>query len=155
MFVILFALWLLFNGRITWEVVFFGLGVSLLCYGAACVLFGFSVKRDLALAKKAGGMVRLLALLFVEILKANLHTIRVIYGKKPPRPVFVAFDAPVSSPAARAALADCITLTPGTITGEIHDDRLIVHCLDASMAEGLSDGPLVRQLRRLEGGRRE
>ena len=153
MYLILFALWLLFNGRVTWEIVFFGLGVSALCYAAACMLFGFSVKKDLALAKKAGGMARLLCRLWLEIMKANAATLRVIYGKKQPKPVFVTFDTPVHDPAAQAALANCVTLTPGTITAEISDGKMTVHCLDESFSEGLAENALVRTLQGLEGGK--
>lgn len=152
LFVVLFALWLLFNGRVTWEIVLFGLGVSALCYGAACALFGFSIRRDLYYAKKALGMLKLLALLIWEIIKANVATIRVIYGKKQPEPMFVSFDAPVHTDAAAAALADCITLTPGTITADIADGKFTVHCLDRSYADGIDGGVLVDALQALEGG---
>ena len=152
MFLLLFALWLVFNGRVTWETVLFGLGVSALCYGAACVLFDFSLRKDLRYLKKAGCILKLLALLLFEIVKANIATVRVIYRKKPPEPVFVSFDSPVRSRAAVAALANCITLTPGTVTAEAEDGSFTVHCLDKSFAEGLDQGKTVRQLKKLEGG---
>ena len=153
MFAVLFLLWLLFNGRITLEIILFGLFVSAACYAASCVLFGFSVKKDLALTRKAGGIVKLLFLLLCEIIKANLLTIRMIYGRKQPNSCFVSFPAPVSSSAGKAGLANCITLTPGTITADVEDNVFSVHCLDESMGTGLDDSSLVRQLQSLEGGK--
>ena len=150
LFVLLFALWLILNGRITTEILLFGIGVSALCYGAACALTGFSVKKDIALVKLAGGAAKLLLLLFAEVVKANLAVIRLVWRRKKPESVVVAFDSPVVSSAARAALADSITLTPGTITAELSEGVYTVHCLDRGLSEGLTDGSVVRQLRKLE-----
>lgn len=155
LYIMLFALWLIFNGRITMEIVLFGVAISALCCGASFVLFGYTPKKDIMLLKKSGLIVKLLFCLFAEIIKANIAVIRIIYEKKQPSPLFTEFESPVSSSAAKAALADCITLTPGTITAQIENGKYTVHCLAPAMASGMEDGTLAKQLRELEGGSKE
>ena len=47
-------------------------------------------------------------------------------------------------------LANAITLTPGTITVSLEDNRYTVHCLDESMAEGMNESVFVDYIEKLE-----
>lgn len=47
-------------------------------------------------------------------------------------------------------LADSITLTPGTITVSVENDRFCVHCLDRELAEGMEDSVFVGLLLEME-----
>ena len=47
-------------------------------------------------------------------------------------------------------LANSITLTPGTITVSVEDDRFCVHCLDKELAEGMEDSVFVKLLEEME-----
>ena len=85
-----------------------------------------------------------------EILKANLAVIRRVYGRKAPDPCLKTFAAPLDTAAARVALADSITLTPGTITAEQEGAVFTVHCLDRNMSEGLESSGFVRRLQAME-----
>ena len=67
-----------------------------------------------------------------------------------PKPRLVRFESGLSGEAHRVALADSITLTPGTITCQLRGDEYVVHCLDESLAEGLTDGALITALREME-----
>ena len=49
-----------------------------------------------------------------------------------------------------STLANSITLTPGTITVDLHDNHYLVHALDASLVEGLDDGVFVQPLVKME-----
>ena len=49
-------------------------------------------------------------------------------------------------------LANSITLTPGTITVDVQDDLFLVHCLDATYAQGIEDSEMQRRIARLEKG---
>ena len=151
MFLAYLLLWFLFNSRITLEIFLFGLVIAAACYGLTCFLFGFSIRKDLELFRKLPGMLRLLGTLLVEIVKANLSVIRAVYSPVPTEPRFVIFTVPLRATSARVALADCITLTPGTITGLLEGDRYTVHCLDGSMAKGIEESVFVRQLAALSG----
>ncbi len=47
--------------------------------------------------------------------------------------------------------ANSITLTPGTVTVDIDDDSMLIHALTAEAGEGLKDGGMEAQVKRLEG----
>lgn len=150
MFLLYFLLWILFNGRVTWEIVWFGVGISAAVYWFTCRFMGYSFGKDIRLAKKAGKIVKLLAVLWVEIVKANEQVIRFVYASKKVEPQLVHFTVDLKKPLSQAALADCITLTPGTITGFQEGEHYVVHCLDQSMAEGIDASVFVDILKELE-----
>mgnify|MGYP002513500138 CR=1 FL=1 len=54
--------------------------------------------------------------------------------------------------AGRTALANAITLTPGTITVLLEDDVYTVHCLDESLAEGMNESVFVKMIEEIEKG---
>ena len=62
----------------------------------------------------------------------------------------LSFDAPLKSHLLQVILADSITLTPGTITVRLYEEKFEVHCLDESMAEGLNDSVFVKMLKKWE-----
>lgn len=150
MFVICLLLWILFNGKFTIEILLFGLVISAFVYAMACALLGFSVEQDKKFVKKLPGILKLLWTLTVEIVKANIDVIKRVYSKEVPESCYTEFTAPLRSTGARVTLADCITLTPGTITGELEDGKFVVHCLDKSLADGLDSSVFVKQLEKLE-----
>lgn len=152
MFLAFFLLWIVLNGRFTGEIAVFGALTASLCYVFFCKLCGTGLDLDLRLIKKFPGFMRLLGVLLIEIVKANWRVIRWIYHPKHElESVIVQFTADLHTEAARVALAHCITLTPGTITGRLEGNVYTVHCLDKSMAEGLDQSVFVRILKELEG----
>lgn len=150
MFILCLLLWIIFNGNLTLEILVFGLLISAAIYAMSCALLGFSVKKDMAFVRRLPGIAKLFGTLLVEIVKANIAVLGFVYGRKKPESEFIRFSPGLCSKGAKAALADCITLTPGTITGELENGEYTVHCLDGSLAEGIDDSCFVRQLRALE-----
>lgn len=150
MFIVCLLLWIVFNGKITLEILIFGLVISAAIYAMSCALLGFSVKKDAAFIRRLPGIAKLLVTLLIEIVKANIAVLAFVYGRKKPESEYVSFSPELKSIGAGAALADCITLTPGTITGELKNGEYTVHCLDGSLAEGIEDSCFVRQLKALE-----
>lgn len=150
MFVFCMALWMVLNGRFTWEILLIGAAVS------AAVSLGFrrmtGKRQELLPAGKLPGVFGLFGYLLKEILRANMKVIRMVYRKEMPDARLASFAPQLHTTAARVALADCITLTPGTITADMQESSLTVHCLDGSMAEGLEDSGFVRRLQALENG---
>lgn len=151
MYLLLVLLWILFNGRFTWEILIFGLVISAVLYWFCCQFLGYSVKKELAFFRKIGLVIELIVTLLVEIFKANGQVILWIYSSKyRMEPALVHFKTDLKSETARAVLADCITLTPGTITATLEGDEYTVHCLDRDMGEGLDESAFVKILRKLE-----
>ena len=143
MFLVCLLLWILFNGRITVEILLFGIAVSALVFAVSCALLGWSFQKDLQFIRWLPGIGMLLLVLVREVVKANLAVVRAIYtGPRQQDSQFVAFDSGLSKTPLRVILGDCITLTPGTITGVLDGNHYTVHCLNQEMADGLE--PAVR-----------
>ncbi len=144
------ALWLIFNGRVTTELVLVGIVLS---FGVS--LFHRKCLRDPGAKRLTARQVLLLAgyavVLVWEIVKSSLTVIRIATAPKIEiEPQIVFFHTDLKEERFRVILANSITLTPGTITVLLENNVLCVHCLDKSMAEGLEDSVFVRRLRRIE-----
>jgi len=150
-FLLILALWIIFNGQITAEIVILGIIFSAVIYLFICKVLGFSYKRDLALIKKTGYVIEYLFVLLIEIVKANIVVGKIVLSSREEvEPAIVVFRSNLKSEKARVVLANSITLTPGTITIRLEYDELTVHCLDKSLAEGLNDSIFVKLLERME-----
>ena len=55
------------------------------------------------------------------------------------------------TPVGIATYANSITLTPGTLTMEAENGRLVVHALSDAVADDVRGGQLDREVSRLEG----
>ena len=151
MFILYFALWVVLNGKWTTEIGVFGLLFATAAYAFTWKYMGFGPKLDLALVRRAPSAVRYGVTLLIEIVKANLTVVRMILdGEKEPKPQLVQFDVDLKKNRHLVALANSITLTPGTITVDLHDNHFTVHALDAAMVDGLDDGVFVQQLMDME-----
>ena len=151
MFILFFLFWIILNGRITLEITIFGIVISAALYLFICFFMDYSPKKDLFLLKKIPLIIAYIAVLIIEIIKANITMARFIFNREIiAEPVLVRFDADLRTRLARTVLADSITITPGTITVEMDDASFCVHCYDKSMAEGINESIFVRLLRRME-----
>lgn len=73
-----------------------------------------------------------------EIVKANIDVARIILTPSLPiDPRIVEYRTYLPDDLPRTVFADSITLTPGTVTVELEEDTLYVHCLAAYHQEGL------------------
>jgi len=153
MFLFLFICWVIFNQNFTLEIAVFGIVISAVIYIFACRYMGFSVKRDLYIARKIPLMLLYVITLFKEVIKANFVLIKTFaIGRKKREPVIVEFESKLKYQVSRVFLANAITLTPGTITVSLEDNTFKVHCFDKSLAVGLNDTVFERQLLKLEEG---
>lgn len=77
------------------------------------------------------------AVLAYYVVKANLDVAyRVLHPALPIRPGIVKIRTGLATPAGRTALANAITLTPGTLTVAVTDDGdLYVHWIDVKTAD--------------------
>lgn len=151
MFILLFALWLILNGKITLEIVLFGLVICALIYLFMCKFMNFSIKKDLRLMRNAGYCIVYFFVLLKEIFLSNIRVIRIVLNKKiKVNPGVVEVKIPLKSSAAKAVLANSISITPGTITISIKDDIFTVHCLSTEMIEGIENSTFTKLLRKME-----
>ncbi len=150
MFILLFLFWVILNGRFTPEIALFGLVIAAAVRLFCCRILHFSFRREREFLRKLPVLPALFGTLFREIWKANRQVAKLGYAKDKPDACLVDFEVPLRTETARAVLADCITLTPGTITGRLEGNRFTVHCLDPSFAEGLDDSAFVALLEKME-----
>lgn len=151
MFILYFALWVILNGKWTTEIGAFGVAFAAIAYLFTCKFMGYSLSLDFALLRRAPHAIRYGCMLFVEIIKANLTVMRMVLDREfEPKPQLVKFDVNLKKERHRVALANSITLTPGTITVNLEDNHYQVHCLDASLIDGLDNGGMVAALEKLE-----
>lgn len=146
MVLVFFALWIVFNGRFTWEIAAFGVVISAVIYAFSVKFLGYDPKKELKAVRMLPRIFRYLWLVVKEIAKSNAALIRTVYGRADEiKPQLVTFKTPLKG-AYKAILADCITVTPGTISVECGDDKLTVHALDRSFADGIEDTEFQKQL---------
>ena len=151
MLLLFFLVWLIFNGAVTTEIVLFGIVIAAVMFTFICRFMDYSIQKEITLLKLSGFLVVYVFQLIIEILRANLAVIRLILSQSEVAvPVMVSFRTTLKTKLSRVLLANSITLTPGTITVSLHDDELIVHCLDESMAEGMEDSIFVKMLEKME-----
>ena len=151
MIVLFFLFWIVLNGRITVEIAVFGVVISVALYLFSCKFLDYTPRYDFIMLKKIPWMIWYALILIREVFAATLIMAGFIFNHRDiPEPVLVSFQMPLKSAFAQMVLANSITLTPGTITVDMHDGYFRVHCYDKSMAEGLEDSVFVRCLLKLE-----
>ena len=178
LFLTLFILWLVLSGHFQLKYIVIG------AFAAALVTF---LTRDLFYPYLYEGGVRpqnphavlleswrftaYIPWLLWRILTANLQVAYILlHPRLPIDPVLLTFPTRLPRTIARVILGNSITLTPGTVTVDIEDDRLVVHTLKMSLAGELVSAamqnkiggifladreppPKIRQTRTLKGTR--
>ena len=128
MAVVVFVVWLLLIGRID-------VGTALMAALLAIVLPVFTQRLRPERARMRRPLVagRLVALVLRDIVVSNLIVAKLILGPQGRlRPAFIWIPLDIRNPYGIAALAGIITMTPGTVSVDLSDDRrhLLVHFLD-------------------------
>lgn len=90
--------------------------------------------------------------LLVEIVKSSLEVVRLVLDPKLPiSPTVVTIEAKTEDEVGQVILANSITLTPGTVTLDVFDNRLLVHCVTREGAEAIQAGEANRRVAELTG----
>ena len=153
MIFVYFILWIIFNGRLTQEVLISGVIISF--------MLNYFVKRFLRIDFKNSSFIKFLKLipdaffyvlvLLIEIIKANFAIIKLVLAPEiEVEPCIKKFNTSLKTEAARVAFANSITLTPGTITVSLEGNELLVHALNSEFADGLEGSIFERLLARME-----
>lgn len=86
-----------------------------------------------------------------EITKASLDVAKIVLNPKLPiSPTLIWVPATQRTDVGKVIYANSITLTPGTVSVEIVDDRILVHAITREAAEGLAEGDMDRRVDRIE-----
>jgi len=140
--ILLFAFWILLSARFDY---------FHLVLGIICSLLVAYLSHDLLFANIRFGDVRIRARRFFaaapwflgQIFSANLHVAYLALSPKMPvDPEIIRFKTKLESDISYVALANSITLTPGTITVDIREGEFFVHALDKKVAYDLNTGEM-------------
>jgi len=150
LFAALYGTWLLLSGHYT---------VTLMTYGALSCAFVVGIAVHLGIVddeavptQLAAGHFLYLPWLAKEIVLSNLSVARVILSPSLPiHPRILRVEASQKTDVAQVIYANSITLTPGTVTLDVRDGKLLVHALTSDSAEGLLSGEMDRRVAALEG----
>lgn len=149
LFVLLF--WFTLVGKITTELVIFGIVLTLLVFWGVKIMIPNNIKAYLP-AVKLWKLIKYIGLLIYEVIMANIDMIKIVLSPdiSDLKPALGYFKADLNNEFSKMALANSITLTPGTITVYVNENHYMVHALDKSMLEGISSSSFVEKLQDLE-----
>ena len=147
---VLFGVWLLWSGHRE---------VLLITLGAVSTVAVVALAVRMRLTDEEGTPLRLplrawrfLPWLFWEIAKANVDVARCILSPRLPiRPRLIRVKTSQRSDLGRVIYANCITLTPGTVSVDLEGDEILVHALTPAAADGLENGEMDRRVTDYEG----
>lgn len=156
MYLLYFALWVIFNGQITLEICLFGVVIAAAIFAFSCKFLNYSLEKEKKLLKNSFRILCYVVTLVKEIVKANFAVIHMILSEREElEPVIVDFHSDMKTSMGQALLANAITLTPGTITVSLEDTEYVVHCLDESLAEGMDTSIFVEMISNLDFSTKE
>lgn len=135
LFATTFIFWLLLNGTFQPGVIAIGLvvagGITLFFQGSLSFLSGYRLSG--ASAKATLGY---LGYFITELVMANLAMAWIVMAPDlPVAPAIVKVRTRLQHPVARLLLANSITLTPGTLTVEMHGEWIYVHWVVAQTTD--------------------
>jgi len=149
-FLLFFVTWLLWSGMYVPLLLLLGL--------ASCVLVTLLARRtgffdmELYVLHQSPRLPGFWLWLIKEIVLSNITVARIVLSPRLPiQPQIVTIEAGDMPRATQATLANAITLTPGTLTLDINDGVIEVHCLDDQSAAGLRNGEMIRRAAKLTG----
>lgn len=86
-----------------------------------------------------------------EVIKSSLDVARIVLSPSLPiSPTMVELRTTEPTEVGKVILGNSITLSPGTVTIDLHEDRLLVHCLTRESAQTLQEQEVQRRTARLE-----
>ena len=152
MYLLLFLFWLILMGRVTTEIVIFGIGLTVLTGIMMYVLFGYTPKKEIRYLIRVPLFVVYIFVLIREIIIANINVMQVITNKEIKiEPTLVTFRSGLRTGFGRFMLANSITLTPGTISVNVKGDVFTVHCLSTAFLDVSESSPFITYIKKLEG----
>lgn len=131
----LLLLWLLLANQLSVGQLLLG---AFLGWGIALLVREFWV--DVRPVAKPLTLVRFLLMVLLDIVTANIEVSRIILGPRAKvRPGFVVVPLELRDEVGLIMLTSIISLTPGTVSADLSDDRrnLLLHCLDVTEPEAL------------------
>jgi multicomponent Na+:H+ antiporter subunit E len=129
-FGVVVVLWLLLVGNLSGQEIAAAAAAGLIVVAVAGSRL--AIFAGIRLSPRApSALLRYLMMFLVALIKANVDMARrVLTPSLPIRPALVKVRTELKSPLGRLLLANSITLTPGTLSVDVQDDRILIHWVD-------------------------
>jgi multicomponent Na+:H+ antiporter subunit E len=156
-FIILYLLWFVLNGKFELtsaflEIALFGLFVTSLVYFFLCKFTDFSFEKDKKFCRNFFLFIYYLMVLLKEIFMSNFNVVKTILRKGDnSSPEIVRINLGIKSKFVNTLIANSITLTPGTITISLTENEIVVHALRHEYLDGIDNSKLLKILMKMEG----
>ncbi len=137
-FFICYLLWLLLTSSLKADELLAGFVVS--AFISLLTARNLIILNGLILSPRSiPGLLRYLAYFVVELVRANLDLAGRILSKNIPiDPAIIEVKTTMQSDLGKLVLANSITLTPGTLSVDVMDDRILVHWIDCPQGTDLA-----------------
>ena len=138
-FLIMFGFWILLSGKFD----LFHLTLGVISSGLVAMISSDILMHDSKIKNKMGIAIRFISYIPWLLYQIALSTLHVSFLALHPKmldqidPTIVTFKTYLKTDIARVALANSITLTPGTITIRVVDQVFYVHAISRKAAAGL------------------
>ena len=149
MWLFLFALWIVLNGKVTVELVIFGVVIASAVTFFANRVIWYTSSIDRRKLRNLPVFLLYILNLIREIIISSFKMCGMVYSAEAPDPVIIEFHSGFDTQLQNVLLANSITLTPGTITLFQEGDHFAVHCLRREFGEGIEESSFVRLLRKI------
>ena len=131
----LLLIWVIANGTLAFDVLITGIVIS-----AAIALAFASFARVYSVVRWSPKVIfyylMYLGVFLLELTRANLNVMRLVFSPHIEiEPGIVEIQTELKSPIGRLALANSITLTPGTLVVDIKGDSLFIHWINVSATD--------------------
>lgn len=147
---LLCGLWALWSGHYT--PLFISLGVASCMFVVVLSVRMDIVDPDAHPVHIGHRILTYLPWLFWEIVKANVEVMRLIMSPKLDiSPNLIEVEAFQKSDLGQTIYTNSITLTPGTVSIDLVDGKVLVHAVTKEMAQGLIDSDMDKRAAVLEG----
>ncbi len=147
MWLFLFLLWIILNGRITLELVIFGVIIASAVTLFACRVIGYAPGTDLRVLRNLPVFILYAFNLLWQIICSSATMAGMVFSAEEPDPVIVEFHSGLETQLQNVLLANSITLTPGTLTIFQEGDHFVIHCLKEEFGEGMDSSTFVKLLK--------
>lgn len=144
------AFWMLLTGSVKPFDLVFGLTLSLLLAWWAVTRLWNDDDAPVLTWRQALRFIAYLVYLIKEIVLAAVGVAgKVLDPRMPIDPVMITHRTRFTRQVSRVALANSITLTPGTLTVDLDGDMYVVHCLNEEFSESISNGEFEGRIKRV------
>lgn len=151
MVALLFILWIIWNGRVSVEILLFGVVLTAAVLVFATKVLGYSFESERRFWRNFPLFIHYVLVLIAEIIKSAITVAMLAMSTdRKPDPVIMEFHSGLPTDFQNVLLANSITLTPGTFTLFQEGDRFVVHCLRREYADGMGDSRFISLLSKMK-----